>query len=75
MKVHELIERLKECNPESEVNVLVPLPNRPIGGRIEPVFDIIPSIHQDTNKVIYLIDTGIGEEGRYHAHRKKGGGC
>jgi hypothetical protein len=70
MKVKELIESLKEFDQNAEIRVLFPLPNRPIGGTLEPIFNVHPCIDQDTNKIHYVIDTGIGEEGRYEAHKK-----
>lgn len=42
MKVRELIESLQECDPNGEIQVLFPLPNRPIGGTLEPIFEIKP---------------------------------
>lgn len=71
MKVKELIESLKKCDPNAEIKVLFPLPNRPIGGRLEPIFSVHPCIDQDSNKTHYVIDTGIGEDGRYEAYKKK----
>nr|WP_162482697.1 hypothetical protein [Clostridioides difficile]VUB78605.1 Hypothetical protein CDSMR_0004 [Clostridioides difficile] len=71
MKVTELIELLKECDPNAEIRVLFPLPNRPIGGTLEPIFEIKPCIDQDSNKTHYVIDTGIGEEGCYKASQQK----
>ncbi|WP_226530891.1 hypothetical protein [Metabacillus niabensis] len=71
MKVKELIESLKECDPNAEIQVLFPLPNRPIGGILEPIFEVKPSINQDSNKTHYVIDTGIGEEGRYETFKKE----
>lgn len=71
MKVKELIESLKKCDPNAEIKVLFPLPNRQIGGRLEPIFSVYPCIDQDSNKTSYVIDTGIGEEGRYESYKKK----
>jgi hypothetical protein len=66
MKVKELIESLKEFDPNAEIRVLFPLPNRPIGGKLEPIFEVKPCVDQDSNKTFYVIDTGIGEEGRFN---------
>lgn len=60
MKVKELVDLLKECDPELEIKVLVPLPNLPLGGRIEPIHSIDIVIDQDTNKASYVIDIGEG---------------
>lgn len=69
MKVKELIESLKDCDPNAEIRVLFPLPDRLSGGTLEPIFEIKHCIDQDSNKTHYVIDTGIGEEGRYGAYR------
>lgn len=71
MKVKELMELLKECNPNAEIRVLFPLLNRPIGGTLEPIFNVYPCVDQDENKTNYVIDTGIGEDGRYEVHKKR----
>ncbi|MEY8739002.1 hypothetical protein NQZ71_21050 (plasmid) [Niallia taxi] len=69
MKVKELIEILQDCDPDTDINVLLHLPNRPYGGGIlEPIHTVKPIVDQDTNKVNYFIDTGIGEEGRFQAY-------
>lgn len=70
MKVGELIESLKKCERNAEIKVLFPLPDRPIGGKLEPIFSVYPCIDQDSNKTSYTIDTGIGEERRYEAYNK-----
>lgn len=69
MKVKELIKTLKECDPNAEIKVLFPLPNRPIGGTLEPIFEVKPFIDQDSNKTNYAIDTGIREESRYKTYQ------
>ncbi|WP_028393940.1 hypothetical protein [Bacillus cihuensis] len=71
MKIKELIGILRECDPEAEIKVLFPLPNRPLGGILEPIFDVTPSIDQDLNKTNYVIDTGIGVEERYKTFQQK----
>lgn len=71
MKVKELIKILNQCEPNAEISVLFPVPNRPIGGMLEPIFDVKSSVDQDSNKTNYVIDTGIGESGRYEAYNKK----
>ncbi|MFS0560928.1 hypothetical protein AB1K91_09325 [Terribacillus sp. 179-K 1B1 HS] len=68
MKVNEMIEMLKNCDPDSEIKVLFPLPNRPTGGQLENVYNVKSVIDQDSNKTFYVIDTGIGEEGRHQAY-------
>lgn len=68
MKVSHMIEILRVCDPDAEIKVLFPFPNRPTGGTLESVFAINPVIDQDSNKVQYAIDTGIGEEGRYKTY-------
>ncbi|MFJ6414535.1 hypothetical protein ACIQLG_17285 [Terribacillus saccharophilus] len=73
MKVSEMIELLKKCNQESEIKVLFPFPNRPTGGRLEDIYSIKSVIDQDSNKIHYTIDTGIGEEGRYRAYTSNKG--
>lgn len=67
MKVKDLIDILQDCDSEAEIRVLFPLPNRPIGGHLEPIFNITSSTDQDTNQMHYVIDTGIGEKKRYDA--------
>jgi len=71
MKVNELIDLLEKCDQNAEIKVLFPLPNRPYGGTLEPIFSVTPSIDQDTNKTNFVIDTGIGEEGRYEEFKRK----
>lgn len=71
MKVKELINLLEKCDENAEIKVLFPLPNRPIGGNLEDVFNISPCIDQDTNKTLFVIDTGIGEEGRYEVYKRE----
>ncbi|PAF38820.1 hypothetical protein CHH58_05190 [Terribacillus saccharophilus] len=68
MTVSEMIELLKKCNQESEIKVLFPFPNRPTGGQLEDIYGVKSIIDQDSNKIHYTIDTGIGEEGRYRAY-------
>lgn len=70
MKVKDLIKQLQHLEQEAEIRVLFPLPDRPNGGTLEPIFKVKPLIDQDTSKVNYSIDTGIGEEGRYEAYRR-----
>lgn len=67
MKVKDLILALQDCDLEAEIRVLFPLDNRPVGGHLEPIFNIIFSTDQDTNQRHYVIDTGIGEKKRYEA--------
>lgn len=70
MKVKELIQILNQCDSNAEISVLFPLPNRPTGGTLEPIFNIKPFIDQDSNETHYVIDTGIGEEKRYKTFLK-----
>lgn len=65
VKVKDLITQLQRLEQEAEIKVLFPLPNRPIGGTLESIFEIKSYIDQDSNKTHYAIDTGIGEEARY----------
>jgi hypothetical protein len=48
MKVKELIEILNQCDSNAEIRILLPLPNRPIGETLEPIFEIKPCIDQDS---------------------------
>lgn len=70
MKVSELLEKLQKLDPESEISVLYPVSHRPIGGTLEPIFEIKSYINQDSNKYHYVIDTGVGEGARYNASRR-----
>lgn len=64
MKVKELIQQLQALDQEAEIRVLIPLPHRPLSGDLEPIHSIDPCFDQDTNELNYVIDTGIGKEGR-----------
>jgi len=71
MKVKELMEILKECDPELEIKVLIPLPNRPSGGRLEPIHSIEVAFDQDTYKPGYIMDIGEGQSVRWEQYLKE----
>ncbi|WP_102707266.1 hypothetical protein [Terribacillus saccharophilus] len=71
MKVAELIEVLNQCEKNAEIKVNLSIPKRPTGGTLETIYSVKPVIDQETNKVSYMIDTGIGEEGRYREYKLK----
>jgi len=69
MKVGELLEILKDCDPNTEMNILFPLPTCPHAwGNLKPIHSVKPIVDQDTNTINYYIDTGVGKKGRFQAY-------
>ncbi|MCE4048959.1 MULTISPECIES: hypothetical protein [Bacillaceae] len=52
MKVREVLEIIKDFNQNTEINVLLPLANRPYGGgNLEPIHSVKHVVDQDINKI------------------------